>query len=88
MDAVPFKEANMNLGPPKGHKETEGLEDCMDLPVYRSDDQNIFISKHQLTTEERDELLKTGCIWLYVFGNMHPPIALTTKYPFIKVDNS
>lgn len=43
------------------------------------DNLPTVVSCWKLTTEEVNELLRTGRIWVY--GTM-PPLALTTKHPW------
>lgn len=43
-----------------------------DLHVYKDDDQ--IVSCWQLSAEEMLEVVRTGRIFVFVLGNLHPPI--------------
>ena len=49
------------------------------LPAYR--DEEVSISKWELSAEEIVEILKTGVIWLAVYG-VQPPVYVGAEYPF------
>lgn len=40
----------------------------------------------KLSPEDLAELQRTGEIWLWVLGNRHPPVTLSTKNPFSAVN--
>jgi hypothetical protein len=64
---VYFQGANRVLQPPKGMEES-----CSPLPVLTTADQQI--SCWQLTEEELAYINRTGCIWLSVGSQSHPPV--------------
>lgn len=69
---VAFKEANLMLGPPAGCSEDE--VSC--LPVRQLDGN--LVSCWSLTEEERDEVARTGVVWLSVWGrDTQPPVFVT-----------
>jgi hypothetical protein len=83
MEATSFDESNHVLGAPKGMT----AEECSPLSVFmhttRPDRQTeIVISCWKLTTEELDEINRTGRVWLFVWGQTMPPVLLQTKSPF------
>lgn len=81
MEAVNFEQANTNLGPPKGKTEDE----VGTLRVFRgesADGQKVVISKWKLTKEEVAHLLAGECLYLWVYGETMPPVALDTESPF------
>lgn len=43
-----------------------------DLHVYKDDDQTV--SCWQLTAEEMLEVIRTGRVFVFVLGDLHPPI--------------
>lgn len=73
-DPVPFSESNLTLVG----------EDCLDLPVHRGvmNGHPVVTSKWQLTKPELEEVLRTGTIWLRVWGETAPPMMLEATYPF------
>jgi hypothetical protein len=62
------------------------------LPVYKGnvpiDTQGntapTIISCWQLTDSEKEEVARTGVVWLYVTGTGTPPVSIGTQYPFVK----
>lgn len=78
-EPVPFQGANHNLLPPSGDN------DCMELPVYKGKSprgETFYISCWKLTKPELEELLKTGKVYVFVYGGGHPPIAISAEDPF------
>jgi len=64
-------------------------EQCVGLPAYvqqwkneKGEDERIVISCWQLTEEEREQIATTGKLWMSVYGETVPPIALMTTEPF------
>ena len=77
---VEFKQQNLVMGSPK-----KGDLECLELPVFKGDNyygQPVFISCWKPNKEELDELMQTGCIWLSIYGQAHPPVWLSTINPF------
>lgn len=68
---VTFDEANLVLTPPAGEEAT-----CVPLPVRRHEGQ--ITSCWMPSAAELAEILKTGRIWLSVWGGMtSPPVYVT-----------
>lgn len=81
-----FDEDNTVLGPPQGMTEDE----VTSLSVFRgvnSDNEPVVISCWKFDKEELAEMLKTGRVWLYVYGLNMPPCAIGGLSPFPKVEN-
>ena len=59
------------------------LEGCQDLPVTRytnADKHEEGVeSCWELTPEEIEQVQKTGKVYLYIQGNVVPPVLLTTE---------
>lgn len=81
MKAVDFPEANNKLLPPEGSDETVNP-----LPVWHHPQGGMVVSKWRISFRQRIQLLWTGHIWFFAWANTHPPISMTTEYPFKKAD--
>lgn len=60
---------------------------CRDLPIARVEDPQLkmpaIVSCWQLSEEELNTLKENGGkIYFIAWGVTHPPISLTSKYPF------
>lgn len=73
MKPIKFEEQNTNYI----------AEGCRDLPAYKAEDQ--IISCWELTDKEKEEVQKTGVVWLSVLGQQQPPVWLGVETPFIKL---
>jgi len=76
-----FDESNAVLGRPADMS----ADQCDPLSVLRAvtaDGLPVVISCWKLTREELDELRRTGRVWLVVFGETMPPVALDARKPF------
>lgn len=74
-EAAAFDEGNTILDPPTG----VSLEDCDVLNVCKGVLPNgipVVISCWKITTEELEEITRTGRIWLMVWGDTMPPAAV------------
>ncbi len=82
MEACSFDESNGVLGKPDSMSDAE----CQALSVWRGTCKGLplVVSCWKLTTEEWEEIRKTGRIWLQVIGESMPPVALTTQHPWRK----
>ena len=49
------------------------------LPAYR--DEEVSISKWELSAEEIAAILETGVVWLHCYG-VQPPVYVSGEYPF------
>lgn len=79
-NALGFQESNAVLGPPKGMT----VEQVKPLAVFKDAVRGEFISCWQLTPEELVEVNKNGgIIWLSVMSAAHPPVYVTSEYPFV-----
>lgn len=80
MNATAFDEETDVLGPPPGMT----AEDCDVLSVWRGlvNDHVTVISCWKPTTEEMEEIKRTGRVWLMVWGNTMPPVTLLGSSPF------
>ncbi len=62
-------------------------EDVECLSVFRGpnvDGISVVISCYKPTTEEWEEMKRTGRVWLMVQGHTMPPVALTGHNPFLQ----
>lgn len=78
-----FKEENGVLNPPPG----VSLDECTPLSVWRgplNTGRDVVITCWKPTKEELDEIVKTGRVWLMIWGETMPPAALTGISPFEK----
>ena len=75
-----FPESNCRLDPPVGMT----AEECETLSVWRGECRGrpVVVSCWKLTQEELDHLAAGGRLWLYVWGDTMPPVALTAEHPF------
>lgn len=68
-------------------KKPESMSDelCVDLPVLsiQTDGQIIHFSCWKLSEEEKEEVLKTGKVWLVCYSAAHPPIYVGGIKPFV-----
>jgi hypothetical protein len=55
-------------------------EDCADLPAFVGAGQ--VISAWEITDEELEVLQRTKTVYLSVWGQGTPPVALYAQYPF------
>ena len=79
-DIKDFPEANFVW---KGYATPDGQPDVGNLPAHRPPLMpGVTISCWQLTEEEKAEVLRTGEIWLWVWGRM-PPAAVGGSTPFL-----
>ncbi len=67
MKPVEFKEQTNVLKAPDGDDKN-----VQPLPVFR--DSEKFISKWELSDEEKKFVAENGFIWVMVIGREHPPI--------------
>ena len=72
MNFVPHSSNNMLLAAPKG------MDNCAILPATMmiEDNQTIIASFWKPTAEELAALNANGHVTLYVWGTMHPPVAI------------
>lgn len=81
MIPVSFPESNAVLGKPLDMTD----EECSPLAVWKGKDAqgfNVIISCWKFNKEDLEEIQKTGQIWLWTYGTLAPPVALTTEHPF------
>lgn len=73
-----FPQVNVRLGKPEGMTDAE----CTPLPAHRSLQPRCFVSCWRPTVEDLERLVRGAPIWVYVYGDGHPPLAVTTEDPF------
>lgn len=81
MKASGFDEENCVLDGPPGTTS----EDCEPLSVWRGRTNKgnpVVISCWKPTKQELEEINKTGRVWLMVWGETMPPVALLGNYPW------
>ena len=70
----------------KGWNGPGGEPEVLDLPCYVQavsyQDPGLTISCWELTEIEREEVARTGKVWLQVIGPGHPPILVRGDNPF------
>jgi hypothetical protein len=71
MNPIEFKEQNLILQKPKEMTD----EECTSLPCFTDGEQ--FVSKWELTEEEKKHILEHGFVWLQVLSNVHPPVSIS-----------
>lgn len=78
--AVPssFDESNFVYDTPKGVDP----EDIVPLACYVQAQPPLTISCWKFTKEELDEIIKTGRVWVYIYGHPIPPLAVGGYLPF------
>lgn len=56
-----------------------GMDNCSDLHVHVQQDENVrIITSAWIPTPHEVELIKAGQpIWLHIYGNGHPVVAMT-----------
>ena len=55
-------------------------DNCVALSVYADEEQ--LISMWQPDDDDIQRLRDGGAIWIYVVGQSHPPVMVTTQHPF------
>lgn len=82
---ISFAQANRKFGPPEGMTE----EQCGELHAFVGADPNgvpVIISCFELSDEDIETLKKTKVLWLWVFGQGMPPVAITSEKPFNEIE--
>ena len=79
MNPVDFEQANFTFTRPPSMT----AEECGDLRVYRGD-EGENISCWELSDEDIEQLKKTRKIWLWIWAQRHPPVALDLQDPWEK----
>lgn len=80
MKPISFPQANTEMRKPAQLTD----EQCGSLMVYRGEvgGQPVFLSCFSLSDDELMKVIETKKVWLYVFGNAHPPVAIDTSNPW------
>ena len=73
-----FPEATIVLGKPPGMTDDQ----CASLPIHHDKKNSALISRWLPTPAEREAIAAGKPVWLWIYGNGHPPVALTTERPF------
>ena len=66
---------------PEQNTVWRGSGDVDELPAFLDREEGRTISRWRLNEKEMAEVLATGVVWLYVWGN-HPPVNISGQYPF------
>jgi hypothetical protein len=76
-----FKEANFVYKAPPDPETGTPMTDCGDLHVCRGEAGGVRfnVSCWQLTEAEIADVVKTGKVYLYVYGPSHPVVGLDTR---------
>lgn len=77
-----FAESNAVLSPPPG----VSLDECEALSVWRGPEahgQPVIVSCWKMTAEERAEFLRTGRVYLILWGETMPPASMSAITPFM-----
>lgn len=84
--AQDFPEANFTFTRPAGTTEAE----CADLRCYRGEVGGwpCTISKWEPTEEERRAIAEGGAVYLFVYGDGHPPVAVSGTDPLASSDSA
>ncbi len=78
MKPVKFKGMNAKFIAPQGMT----VDECADLPAYRSDDPPMIVSCWELTEDERIDIANKGRLFLGVMGTAMPPVWIAADNPF------
>jgi hypothetical protein len=81
MESTNFEHSNSVLGPPPGVSE----DDVRSLNVWQGiagGTQPVVISCWKPTKDELEEIARTGRVYLYVYGQTMPPVAIESKDPW------
>lgn len=76
-----FPESNVALSKPEGWSD----DDCAPLSVCCTatpQGQPVVVSCFKLTAGELEEIVRTKRVWLIVYGQTMPPVAVQTGSPF------
>lgn len=69
---------NLTLGAPtKWDEEKDGI--CIGLPCHADIEAGVFSSHWELTDEDRQKIADGALIKLEVFGQSHPPVAISIE---------
>lgn len=72
MKSTQFPSQNTVLGPPKG------MVNCDPLAVRKNSELGTYMSVWKPSPEELAMLNRGGYVLLWIFGDVHPPVAVTT----------
>ena len=75
---INFPEANFTW---KGTPASEGQEEVGDLITYIDEAQGLTLSCWEVSADELNAIIKSGHIWLHVWGQ-HPPVFVSGERPF------
>lgn len=77
MKGTSFKESNITMNPPEGQEDR-----VYPLPVWAHPEGGMFISKWKMNWKDRIKALIFGAVWLNILSQQHPPVGISTDYPF------
>lgn len=69
---------NLTLGAPANWDE-EKEDKCIGLPCHFDNDAKVISSHWELTDEDRQKIADGALIKLEVFGQSHPPVAISIE---------
>ena len=81
MEPADFEESNTSMGPPKGKTEDE----VYTIRAWRgfTDKRDpLTIVCFKPTSDEIDEIRRTGRVWVSMMTHTMPPIGLIAEHPF------
>ncbi len=83
MEPIKFKEQNTVFNKPSSMTD----EECGSLPCFvdRNERYPQIISCWKLSEEEMIEIQKTGIVWVSVYANGLPPMAIMTEKPLREI---
>ena len=78
MKPVPFPQSNAVL------KAPEGLKDCQDLYVHKTQSEGnpVIISCWELEEGDLEKIQKSGKVFFWAWGYNQPPVAISADNPF------
>ncbi len=82
MIATAFDEETSVLGPPKGMTEDEVFSLSVAQTHTKDGGVPVTISCWKPTTEEWEEMKRTGRVWLVIMGQSMPPVMVVGNNPF------
>lgn len=80
MQPSAFNESNMVLDTPKGFDPVK----IQPMHAHRAEQDGIpaTITCWKVSAAELEEINRTGRIWLWIIGRMHPPVHVSGVNPF------
>jgi len=79
MKPVKLTNATRTLGAPGNWSEADGECESLDIFDYQSENGNVMASAWMLEDEDIEQLKSGSMIWLHIYGQQHPVVALAIK---------